>query len=57
MKYIIIYTAVFILLIPAVIVGVITFIWNPTKNGFKQGPRWLDKKFNYGKLIDNLLED
>lgn len=57
MKYVITYTAVFILLVPAFILGLITFIWNPTKSGFKKGPRWLDRRFNYGKMIDNLLED
>jgi hypothetical protein len=56
MKYVICYSAFIILLIPAVIVGVITFIWTPTIKGFKQGPQWLDRQFNYGKMLENLLE-
>jgi len=55
MKYIFLYLATFILLIPPVIMGCITFLWNPSKRGFLNGSQWLDVKFNYGHLIDNLM--
>jgi hypothetical protein len=56
MKFVICYLAAFVLILAAMIVGVITYVWTPTKKGFKQGPQWLNRKFNYGKMIDNLLE-
>lgn len=49
------YLLAFILMIPAFLLGCITWIWKPTKQGFLNGSRWLDVRFNYGKLIDNLL--
>lgn len=55
MKYIFLYLATFILLIPPVIMGCITFLWNPSKRGFHKGSSWLDQQFNYGNLIDYLI--
>lgn len=55
MKYILLYIIIFILLIPPVIMGGISFLWNPCKRGFRNGSSWLDVKFNYGNLIDNLI--
>jgi len=57
MKYIICYFAAFILFIPPIIMGCITWIWKPNRAGFLKGSQYLDNKYNYGKLIDNLLEN
>ena len=63
MKYIICYTAAFILFIPPAIIGCITYIISAIwkfKFGlreFQKGSHWLHERYNYGKLIDNLLEN
>jgi hypothetical protein len=57
MKYILIYLALFILFFPPVILGCFTWIWKPTKQGFFRGSRWLDMKFNYGNIIEKLVEE
>ncbi len=49
------YLLAFLLMIPAFILGCITWVWNPCRKGFYTGSRWLDERFNYGKLIENLL--
>lgn len=56
MKYIICYTLAFILMIPAIFLGCLTWLWKPNKRGFLNGSQWLDEQFNYGKFIDNLLD-
>lgn len=57
MKYVIIYTAVIILFIPPIILGCITWLWKPNREGFCKGSQWLHNKFGYGCWIDNLLDD
>lgn len=56
MKYVILYLAISILLIPPIIIGCITWLWNPTKKGFLIGSQWLDERYNYGTWINNLIE-
>jgi hypothetical protein len=55
MKYILIYFATLLLLIPPVILGVCTFLWTPSKKGFLKGSQFLDEKWNYGTVINNLI--
>lgn len=61
MKYIFLYLSTFILLIPPVIMGCGTWLWQLVwslkfnARGFHIGSQWLDEKFNYGHLIDNLI--
>jgi len=57
MKYLILGTALLILCIPPIILGIINFTWKPTKQGFTQGSLWLDKMFDYGKILDNILDE
>jgi hypothetical protein len=62
MKHIICCLAAFILMLPPAIIGCITYIISAVwefkfgYNQFLKGSQWLDVQYNYGKLIENLLE-
>ena len=62
MKHVICYLAVFILMIPAFILGCISYVFNAIwyfrfgLKEFQKGSQWLHEKYNYGRLLDNLLE-
>jgi hypothetical protein len=53
MKYII----AVLLMIPALTIGALYWLWSFKKERFLQGCKVLDNKYGYGKLIGNLLED
>lgn len=55
MKYLILYTAVIVLFIPPLLLGIISWIWTPTKAGFHKGPELLPN--GYGKCVDNLMDE
>jgi hypothetical protein len=57
MKYMITYTAAFLLMIPALFIGALYWLWSFKKEKFFDGCKVLDNKYGYGKLISNLLED
>ena len=56
MKYVLSYTLAFILMIPALLIGAIYWIWTFKKEGFFDGCKLLDEKFGYGKLISTLMD-
>ena len=57
MKYVILWTAVIILCIPPMVLGCINWLWQPNKKGFTKGAQWLDDQFDYGDLVDNLVDE
>ena len=57
MKYVLIYLALFIVCLPPVILGCFTWLWKTNRTSFFKGSHWLDMKFNYGNIIEKLVEE
>lgn len=57
MKYVIIWTTIVVLFIPAFMLGILNFLWTFKKEKFSEGCRILGTKPMYNKVMNNLYNE